>query len=141
MAEYETQVAFYQRYNYGATADMRKELVDQMNRILDDLYENRYDELYHQNAFREVKGKQITIPLDVLPKVFANHPMSELATNLWINNQIMAKQQQELTEKVKKQSRNKKDMLRSEPSSKSTKSTNDDDDMFTIGDMMNQYIS
>ena len=67
--------------------------------------------------------------------------MSELATNLWINNQIMAKQQQELTEKVKKQSRNKKDMLRSEPSSKSTKSTNDDDDMFTIGDMMNQYIS
>jgi hypothetical protein len=79
--------------------------------------------------------------LDVLPTVFANHPMSELATNLWINNQIMAKQQQELTEKVKKQSRNKKDMLRSEPSSKSTKSTNDDDDMFTIGDMMNQYIS
>ena len=78
--------------------------------------------------------------LDVLPTVFANHPMSELATNLWINNQIMAKQQQELTEKVKKQSRNKKDMLRSEPSSKSTKST-DDDDMFTIGDMMNQYIS
>ena len=68
MAEYETQVAFYQRYNYGATADMRKELVDQMNRILDDLYENRYEELYHQNAFREVKGKQVTIPLDVLPK-------------------------------------------------------------------------
>lgn len=78
--------------------------------------------------------------LDVLPTVFANHPMSELATNLWVNNQIMAKQQQELTEKVKKQSRNKKDMLRSEPSSKSTKST-DDGDMFTIGDMMNQYIS
>ena len=23
--QYETQVAFYQRYNYGATADMRKE--------------------------------------------------------------------------------------------------------------------
>ena len=47
MAEqkYETQVSFYQRYNYGATADMRKELVDQMNRILDDLYENRYEEL------------------------------------------------------------------------------------------------
>ena len=25
MSEYETQVAFYQRYNYGATAEMRKE--------------------------------------------------------------------------------------------------------------------
>ena len=49
--------------------------------------------------------------LNVLPKVFSNHPMSELATNLWINNQIMAKQQLELTEKVKKQTRNKKDML------------------------------
>ena len=48
MAEYETQVAFYQRYNYGATAEMRKELIDQMNRILDDLYENRYEELYDQ---------------------------------------------------------------------------------------------
>jgi len=58
----------------------------------------------------------------------------------WLEDKDMAKQQQELTEKVKKQSRNKKDMLRSEPSSKSTKST-DDDDMFTIGDMMNQYIS
>ena len=68
MAEYETQVAFYQRYNYGATADMRKELVDQMNRMLDDLYENRYEELYHQNAFREVKGRQITIPIEELPK-------------------------------------------------------------------------
>ena len=68
MAEYETQVAFYQRYNYGATANMRKELVDQMNRMLDDLYENRYEELYHQNAFREVKGRQITIPIEELPK-------------------------------------------------------------------------
>ena len=58
MAEYETQVAFYQRYQYGATADMRKPLVDQMNKIIDDLYDNRYDELYHENAFRQVKGKQ-----------------------------------------------------------------------------------
>ena len=76
MAEYETQVAFYQRYNYGATADMRKELVDQMNKILDDLYENRYDELYHQNAFREVKGKQITIPIEVLPKEMSEFIMT-----------------------------------------------------------------
>jgi len=66
--EYETQVSFYQKYNYAATADMRKELVDQMNEILDDLYETRYEELYHQNAFREVKGKQITIPVTELPK-------------------------------------------------------------------------
>ena len=68
MAEYETQVSFYQRYNYGATAPMRKQLVDQMNKILDDLYENRYEELFHQNAFRQVKGKQLELPVDLLPK-------------------------------------------------------------------------
>jgi len=76
---------------------------------------------------------------DVLPKVFANHPMAELATNLWINNQIMAKQQLELTEKVKKQTRNKKDMLRGEPTSKSSKA--DDDEMFTMDDLMSEFIS
>ena len=77
--------------------------------------------------------------IDVLPKVFANHPMSELATNLWINNQIMAKQQLELTEKVKKQTRNKKDMLRGEPTSKASKA--DDDEMFTMDDLMSDFIS
>ena len=77
--------------------------------------------------------------LDALPTVFANHPMSELATNLWINNQIMAKQQQELTEKVKKQSRNNKDMLRSEPSSKSTKSKSDDE-YFTMDSFMEDFM-
>ena len=77
--------------------------------------------------------------LNVLPKVFANHPMSELATNLWINNQIMAKQQLELTEKVKKQTRNKKDMLRGEPTSKTSKA--DDDEMFTMNDLMSDFIS
>jgi len=77
--------------------------------------------------------------LNVLPKVFANHPMSELATNLWINNQIMAKQQLELTEKVKKQTRNKKDMLRGEPTSKTSKA--DDDEVFTMDDLMNDFIS
>tara|TARA_R110000787_G_scaffold25212_1_gene70907 strand:- start:1915 stop:3042 length:1128 start_codon:yes stop_codon:yes gene_type:complete len=76
--------------------------------------------------------------LNVLPKVFSNHPMSELATNLWINNQIMAKQQLELTEKVKKQTRNKKDMLRGEPTSKTSKA--DDDEMFTMDDLMNDFI-
>ena len=78
MAEYETQVSFYQRYNYGATAPMRKELVDNMNKILDDLYENRYDELYHQNAFREVKGKQVTIPLEVLPKEMLDYILTNV---------------------------------------------------------------
>ena len=77
--------------------------------------------------------------IDVLPKVFSKHPMAELATNLWINNQIMAKQQLELTEKVKKQSRNKKDMLRSEPTSESSKAG--DDETFTLDDMMSDYIS
>ena len=40
--QYETQVAFYPRYNYGATSMMRRPLVDQMNEIIDDLYENRF---------------------------------------------------------------------------------------------------
>ena len=66
--EYKTQVNLHQRYNYAASSNMRKELVDQMNKFLDDLYENRYEELYHQNAFREVKGKQVTIPVKELPK-------------------------------------------------------------------------
>ena len=76
---------------------------------------------------------------DVLPKVFSNHPMSELATNLWINNQIMAKQQQELTQKVKKQSQNKKDRMRSEPTSKSTKSK-DDGGFFTVDSFMEDFM-
>jgi hypothetical protein len=65
---YETNVALHQRYNYAASSDMRKDLVEKMNGIIDGLYENRYEELYHQNAFREVKGKQILIPVEKLPK-------------------------------------------------------------------------
>jgi len=66
--EYKTEVNLHQRYNFAASGNMRKELVDQMNELIDDLYETRYDELYHQNAFREVKGKQLTIPVEELPK-------------------------------------------------------------------------
>ena len=73
---YETQVSFYQKYNYAATADIRKELVDQMNGIIDDLYENRYNELYHENAFRRVKGKQLTIPTKLLPKEMVDFILS-----------------------------------------------------------------
>jgi hypothetical protein len=75
----------------------------------------------------------------VLPKVFTNHPMSELATNLWVMNQIMAKQQNELTQKLKKQTRNKKDSLRSEPTS--TTVSADDDDIISISDSMADYFS
>ena len=71
--EYETKVAFHQRYNYAASSDMREELVDQMNEILDGFYETRYDELYHENAFRQVKGKQITIPVEELPKEMSDY--------------------------------------------------------------------
>ena len=73
MVEYETEVILHQRYNYAATGNMRKELVDQMNEIIDDLYETRYDELYHENAFRQVKGKQITIPVEELPKEMSDY--------------------------------------------------------------------
>jgi len=75
----------------------------------------------------------------VLPKIFTNHPMSELATNLWVMNQIMAKQQNELTQKLKKQTRNKKDSLRSEPTS--TAVSTDDDDIISISDSMADYFS
>ena len=75
MAEqgYDTQVSLHQRYNYAASANMREELVDQMNTFLDDLYENRYEELYHQNAFREVKGKQVGIPIEEMPKEMTDY--------------------------------------------------------------------
>ena len=49
--QYETQVAFYPRYNYGATAMLREPLVDQMNKIVDDLYETKFEELYIQNSY------------------------------------------------------------------------------------------
>ena len=70
---YKTEVKLYQRYNFAAAGNMRKELVDQMNGLIDDLYETRYEELYHQNAFREVKGKQLTIPVEELPKEMSDY--------------------------------------------------------------------
>jgi hypothetical protein len=73
MAEYETSVTLHQRYNYAASSSMREELVTQMNSVIDGLYETRYEELYHQNAFREVKGKQITIPVEELPKEMSDY--------------------------------------------------------------------
>ena len=76
---------------------------------------------------------------EAIPKVFTNHPMSELATNLWVMNQILAKQQHELTQKIKKQNTNKKDMLRGEP--KATTSGAEDDDIISIGDDMADYFS
>ena len=76
MSDYETEVAFYQRYNYAATANMRKELVNLMNETIDDLYENHYDELYHENAFRRVKGKQLLLPNKMLPKEMSDFIMS-----------------------------------------------------------------
>ena len=76
MADYETLVSTYPRYNYAASANMRKELVDQMNEIIDDLYENHYDELYHENAFRRVKGKQFTLPTEMLPKEMSDFILS-----------------------------------------------------------------
>ena len=76
MSDYETEVAFYQRYNYAATANMRKELVNLMNETIDGLYENHYDELYHENAFRRVKGKQLLLPNEMLPKEMSDFIMS-----------------------------------------------------------------
>ena len=44
--QYETQVAFYPRYNYGATSMMRRPLVDQMNEIIDDDIRNVDADIY-----------------------------------------------------------------------------------------------
>ena len=71
--QYETEVAFYPRFNYGATATMRRPLVDQMNGIIDDLYENRFEELYIQNSYREVEGTQIAVPTDLIPKEMSDY--------------------------------------------------------------------
>ena len=76
MADYETEVAFYQRYNFAATANIRPELVDLMNETIDGLYENHYDELYHENAFRRVKGKQLLLPKEMLPKEMSDFILS-----------------------------------------------------------------
>ena len=62
MADYNIEVAFYQRYNCAATADMRPELVTQMNEIIDGLYENHDGEIWYENTFRRVKGKQLLLP-------------------------------------------------------------------------------
>ena len=66
--QYETEVKFYNRYNHGAMATMRPGLVDTMNEIIDNLYETRYEELYHQNAYREVTGRQVNMPASELPE-------------------------------------------------------------------------
>ena len=68
MAEYETSVTLHQRYNYAASSSMREELVTQMNSVIDGLYETRYEELYHQNAYREVTGRQVSMPPSELPE-------------------------------------------------------------------------
>ena len=39
--QYETEVEFYTRYNHGASARMRPGLVDEMNEIIDKLYDER----------------------------------------------------------------------------------------------------
>ena len=83
--QYETQVAFYPRYNYGATAMMREPLVDQMNKIVDDLYENRFDELYIQNSYREVEGTQINVPSEVLPEEMS-HFIIEMSRGYLVNS-------------------------------------------------------
>ena len=65
--QYETEMNFYSRYNHGATAMMRPGLVDKMNEIIDKLYDERFEELYHQNAYREVTGRQVSMPASELP--------------------------------------------------------------------------
>ena len=65
--QYETEMKFYPKSNYGATAMMRPGLVDEMNEIIDKLYDERYEELYHQNAYREVTGRQVSMPASELP--------------------------------------------------------------------------
>ena len=54
--QYETQVNFIQGTTMVETSMISRPLVDQMNEIIDDLYENRFDELYIQNSYREVEG-------------------------------------------------------------------------------------
>ena len=83
--QYETEVKFYNRYNHGATAMMRPGLVDMMNELIDNLYETRYEELYHQNAYREVKGRQLSIPTAELPEELS-HFILNMARGYLLNS-------------------------------------------------------
>ena len=73
-----------------------------------------------------------------IPQVVRNNPMTELAANLFVTTQILGKQQSLLTEKLKKYERNKKDKLRSEPTS--NKTTVGDDEMFELDALMEDLI-
>ena len=83
--QYETEVKFYPKYNYGATSTMRPELVTQMNEIIDKLYDERFEELYHQNAYREVTGRQVSLPVTLLPEEM-NHFILNMARGYIMNS-------------------------------------------------------
>jgi|TARA_B100001996_G_scaffold46540_1_gene33474 hypothetical protein len=83
--QYETEVKFYNRYNHGATAMMRPGLVDMMNDLIDNLYETRYEELYHQNAYREVTGRQVSMPSTELPEEMS-HFILNMARGYLLNS-------------------------------------------------------
>lgn len=76
MADYNIEVAFYQRYNYAATANIPPESVTQMNEIIDGLYENHDGEIWYENTFRRIKGKQLLLPNEMLPKEMSDFIVS-----------------------------------------------------------------
>jgi hypothetical protein len=85
--QYETEVKFYNRYNHGATSNIRSGLVDEMNEIIDKLYDERFEELYHQNAYREVTGRQISIPATSLP-VEMRHFILQMSRGYILNSNL-----------------------------------------------------
>ena len=76
MADHNIEVAFYQRYNYAATANIPPNSVTQLNEIIDGLYENHDGEIWYETTFRRVKGKQLLLPNKLLPKEISDFIVS-----------------------------------------------------------------
>ena len=76
MAEHNLEVAFYQRYNYAATTTIPPNSVTQINEIIDGLYKKHEGEIWYENTFRQVKGKQLLLPNEILPKEISDFIVS-----------------------------------------------------------------
>jgi hypothetical protein len=76
MAEHNLEVAFYQRYNYAATTTIPLNSVTQINEIIDGLYKKHEGEIWYENTFRRVKGKQLLLPNEMLPKEISDFIVS-----------------------------------------------------------------
>jgi len=65
---FDGDIQLHQRYNFAASSTMKKNLVDQMNKFSDNFYETHWKESDRKYSPRRMKGKEITIPAEMIPK-------------------------------------------------------------------------